>query len=85
MSSDLREPGEELLALIAELGGGLPAHYVEGDVSLVQAGEHVVAFENLASQLDDFNVAVSPATAARIVALGRRLRVDRSYWEDWAG
>ena len=60
---------------------GLPADCLDSSIELAKAGEPGIALENFCSDLDDHELAVSPAMRAAIIELGSAMRLDEKYWK----
>jgi hypothetical protein len=59
----------------------LPLHDVEQIEGLIQAGERAVAFENLCSQLYEYEIWLPMEVQDVLVSVGRQLEVAPRYWE----
>ena len=55
---DIREIDERLAAVLENLNGSLPSNELADMISLVRAGEPIVALENLCVQLHEYDVTV---------------------------
>jgi hypothetical protein len=60
---------------------GLRSEDVENVEDLIRAGEWTVAFENLCTQLYEYDVAIPPATLVKISELGRDVGASPRYWQ----
>ena len=49
---------------------------------LVDVGEHVVGFEFICAQLEEFEIPVSKAMLGTLNSLGTRLGLSESVWAD---
>jgi len=70
-----------LLELIDAFAGRFPSEQAAGMRQLVLAGESGVAFENLCTQLFEYDVVPDRLTIGRLHELGSTLEVDSKYWQ----
>jgi hypothetical protein len=69
------------LHLIMDAASALPIRDVEQFEGLIQVGERTVAFENLCTQLYEYDVALPRDLYGTLVSVGEQLRVSPRYWE----
>ena len=81
----MHETDRAILELTAAFAGSLPARDVREVEDLIRAGEPVVAFETLCTQLFEYDVPVDAVSQQRFASLGRMMRVDPNYWQDLKG
>lgn len=75
------ERRERRLHRVADaLAGDLPNEDISNFRSLVDAGEPGVALENLCSQIFEYDVTITSAVYNEIIALGRAMKLDESWW-----
>ncbi len=79
--ADLSATEREILRLIDRYASYIEERRVESMCDLVRAGEPVIAFENLCSNLDDGRVSVGQDDFAAITRVGGGIGIDPSYWE----
>jgi len=78
--SKLQEIETRLSALLASFDGPIPAYQLEDMKALCKAGEPGVALENFATQLDEYEIPISPGVFDEIELLGRAMGLDSKYW-----
>jgi hypothetical protein len=75
----------EVKAMLNEIGNQvesvLPARALESYRELIAVGEGQVALENLCTNLDDFNLELTPEVVANIRRACEHLGVASCYWE----
>jgi hypothetical protein len=71
----------EVIALIAAFDGLIPPNQLQDMRDLNAAGEPGVAFENLCSQLFEFDVEVNAAQYSQIRKVGLAMGIKTKYWE----
>lgn len=59
----------------------LPLHDIEQIESLIEAGERAVAFENLCTQLYEYDIELPSPLRDTLASIGRKLGVAPRYWE----
>jgi hypothetical protein len=69
------------LHLFMDAAGGLPTHDVEQIEGLIEAGERAVAFENLCTQLYEYDVKLPRDLQGTVVSIGKQLGVAPRFWE----
>jgi hypothetical protein len=81
MTSDSR-PGSVVsrLHLVLAGAGGLPLGDVDQIEVLIQAGEYLIAFENLCTQLDEYEIPLTPTELTLISELAVDLRADQRFY-----
>jgi hypothetical protein len=70
-----------LLHLVQKYAGNFPAEQVAGMTELVQAGEAGIAFENLCTQLHEYDISVDEATVGQLKDIGSQMGIEPDYWE----
>ena len=58
---------------------GLSADDIDGVESLIRAGERLVAFETLCTQIYEYDISLDPDLLRRLVEVGRSLGADEGY------
>jgi hypothetical protein len=69
------------LHLIMDFANDLPLHDVEQIEGLVQVGERAVAFENLCTQIYEYDIRLPSELRDTLVSTGEQLGVAPRYWE----
>jgi hypothetical protein len=69
------------LHLIMDAASDLPLRDVEQVESLIQVGEHAVAFENLCTQIYEYEIRLPSDLRDTVVSTGEQLGVAARYWE----
>ncbi len=69
-----------LLALLVTFDGPIPPDQLQDMRELCRAGEAGVALENFTTQLDEYEVFISPNMLEEIEQLGRAMGLDSVYW-----
>lgn len=59
----------------------LPLHDVEQIEGLIEVGERAIAFENLCTQLYEYDIELPSALRGTLASIGRQLGVAPRYWE----
>jgi hypothetical protein len=72
--------GAEVAALISDLGDLLPEVRRGWALDYLETVEPGLAMEVVCDSLAESRRVLDPGTAARVVALARRLKVDEGYW-----
>lgn len=72
---------ERLINLVRGFSGRLPAEYIYEYVSLVQHNECVIAFENLCTQLYEYNILPVAAEMAVIQELAEQMNLEVNTWD----
>ncbi len=73
---------QEINQIICELKGFLLEEDFQSIQELVSVGEYAVAFENLCTQLYEYDVLVDVNVKERLEEIGTEMSLDRSLWED---
>jgi hypothetical protein len=69
------------LHLVMDAARDLPLHDVEQIEGLIQVGERAVAFENLCTQLFEYDIRLPADLRGTLVSVGEQLGVASRYWE----
>jgi hypothetical protein len=69
------------LHLIMDAASALPLHDVEQIEGLIQVGERAIAFENLCTQLYEYDMRLPSDLHDTLVSVGEQLRVAPRYWQ----
>jgi hypothetical protein len=69
------------LHLVMDAARSLRLHDVEQIEGLIQVGERAVAFENLCTQLYEYDIRLPLDLQDILVSVGKQLRVASRYWE----
>lgn len=69
-----------LEAVVRVAARRLPERDVDSIRSLIGAGELGIAFENLCTQLDEYEVGLDPASLASLGEIGTYLGLDQTLW-----
>ncbi|MCP4371709.1 MAG: MafI family immunity protein [Deltaproteobacteria bacterium] len=72
----------ELIDFIDKFKSFLPKDDIESIRELVDAGEYKVAFENLCTQLYEYEIKVEPATVKELDNIGTKMKLNKSLWLD---
>ncbi len=78
---DMQDIEKALLEIIPGFAVGLPPEQVKEMEELVRAGEVGIAFENLCTQLYEYDVPVPQVVRERLALIGNTMEISRSYWE----
>jgi len=78
---ELPEIETHLLNAIDSFSGQLLREQLDDMRELACAGEPGVAFENLCTQVFEYDLRVSPAIASLLEQLGVAMGISRDYWE----
>ena len=78
---DAHEIETTLLGMIAGFSTFLPPTELQEMRSLVNAGESKVAFENLCTQLFEYDVTLDDETLSGLRTFGIVMRIAPKYWE----
>jgi hypothetical protein len=82
MSSPLApEEVTRLLHLVMDEATDLPLRDIEQIEGLIQAGERRVAFENLCTQLYEYDIRLEPYLRDILASVGKELMVEDRYRE----
>jgi hypothetical protein len=76
---DIQNVEKSLLDVIGSFVGQLPAEQLTDMADLVRAGERGIAFENLCTQLYEYDVLVSSEAMSTFRAIGLAMGVDSKY------
>lgn len=81
--SDYLAPEEitRRLHLIMDAAGDLPLRDVDQVERLIQVGERAVAFENLCTQIYEYEIRLPSSLRETLASIGQQLRVAPRYWE----
>lgn len=82
---DMQAIEDKLVAIIVGFERELPAAQVAEMQELAKAGEPGIAFENLCTQLYEYDVAIDSARLEMIAEVGRFMGIDDSFWQNLAG
>ncbi len=77
---NLELEGRLIRAIAGCRGLGVPIAELDLLLTLVKAGEPVIAFEQLFAQLLKHEAQVPSAKLAELTALGRELKIGESHW-----
>jgi len=69
------------LHVVMDVASNLPLGDIDQIERLIQAGERVVAFENLCTQLYEYDIRLPPHLRDVLAAVGQQLGVSQRYWE----
>jgi hypothetical protein len=69
------------LHLIMDAANGLPLSDVEQIEGLIQVGERAVAFENLCTQIYEYDIQLPSYLQDTLISVGEQLKVDPRYWQ----
>lgn len=69
-----------LVLIIDSLEGNLPSEQLGDMRDLARSGEYGVAFENLCTQLFEYEVAISPMVFASLKDMGTLMNLDSENW-----
>ena len=72
----------QLLVLLGALSAPLPEGDTESIRSLIAAGEYGIAFENLCTQLYEYEAVIPIDSLVRLKELGQVMALDKSLWEN---
>lgn len=78
---DMHEIEESLLRVLATYAVHLPAAQVNEMADLVRAGEPGIGFENLCTQLYEYDVSVDDGTLRQLEVIGGHMGIATKYWE----
>ena len=70
-----------LLRLIETSAESFPAEQAKEMADLVRAGDPGIAFENLCTQLHEYDVPVDEATLGQLKEIGTQMGIQPKYWE----
>ena len=82
---DIADIENVLLKIVAGLAGQLPSDQLQDMSDLVAAGESGVAFENLCTQIYEFDIRVDSTVLADLQKVGAALGVKPTYWQRLEG
>lgn len=71
----------ELMEITKSFLGKIPAEQLQDMCELIQAGERGVALENLCTQRQEFDIAITEEIFAKIRRIGNAMEINASYWE----
>jgi len=77
---DMHEIEDQLLQIIHRYTEQLPAEQLKEMADLVQAGEPGIGFENLCTQLHEYDVAVDNGTLRQLEDIGTRMGLAPKNW-----
>lgn len=81
----LNEIEAQLIQIVERLRGlGVPAPDLDDVTELTDAGEPGVAFENLCTQLYEYDVLVPQDTIAALRRIGALMNIEPRFWESLA-
>jgi hypothetical protein len=69
-----------LSILISEYGDSLPSERKDSIVELIQVSEYGIAFENLCSELYEYDVKVSRESLVLISEIGNKMGISSDCW-----
>jgi hypothetical protein len=72
---------QQLLGLLGRFARALPAAGLQDMKDLVSAGERGIVFENLCTQLVQYNVGVDAADLESLLEMGSKISINPKYWE----
>lgn len=78
---ELRAIEDELARAIGLFRGKLPDDQIQDMMDLAKAGEPGVAFENLCTQLYEYDVVVGEETLGDLRNIGKSMNIDNRYCE----
>ena len=78
---DLRAIEDELARAIGLFRGKLPDNQIQDMIDLAKAGEPGIAFENLCTQLYEYDVIVDKETLESLRNIGKSMNIDTRYCE----
>ncbi len=70
-----------LLELIETFTGLLPREQVKDFAGLVRAGEPGIAFENLCTQLYEYDIVVNREVLGELKVVGSAMGLESKYWD----
>jgi hypothetical protein len=70
-----------LLHIVMDEASDLPLHDIEQIEDLIRAGERLVAFENLCTQLYEYDIRLTPYLRDILASVGTELMAVDRYWE----
>lgn len=76
---DFRTIGDELARIASLFRGKLPDDQVQDMMDLARAGEPGVAFENLCTQLYEYDVVADAETLEHLRHIGKSMNIDSRY------
>jgi len=78
---DMHEIEDSLLRVLQTYGVHFPAEQVNEIADLLRAGEAGVGFENLCTQLYEYDVSVDDGTFHQLEVIGHQMGIATKYWE----
>jgi hypothetical protein len=72
---------EQLLSILAECSDTLPTTDIDNIRELFLVGEYSVGYENLCTQLYEYEVKIRKDFYGRLASLGELMQLDKSTWE----
>ena len=81
MITDGESPSDLLRGVVINVETFLPAQTVEYIWRSIEAGEWKIAYEDLCTQLDEYEVGISPGVYRSLVELGTLGKFDPDTWE----
>jgi len=81
--SDYLAPEEitRRLHLVMDAANDLPLYDVEQIEGLIQAGERAVAFENLCTQVYEYDIRLPSDLRDTLISIGEQMGLAARYWE----
>jgi hypothetical protein len=78
---DMQTIEQLLLRVIQTYAGQFPAEQAKEMADLVRAGEAGIGFENLCTQLYEYDVSVDDGTLSQLKDIGSHMGLKPKYWE----
>jgi len=78
---DFQTIEHSLLRLIQTYSGNFPAEQAKEMADLIRAGEPGIGFENLCTQLYEYDVPVDEPTLGQLKEIGAQMGIEPKYWE----
>jgi hypothetical protein len=78
---DMQTIEQVLLRVIQAYAEQLPAEQAKEMGDLVRAGEAGIGFENLCTQLYEYDVSVDDGTLSQLKDIGGHMGLESKYWE----
>jgi hypothetical protein len=72
---------QQLVGLLGRFAEALPAAELQDMKDLVSAGERGIEFENLCTQLVEYDVGVDAADLESLAEMGGKMSINPKYWE----
>jgi hypothetical protein len=77
---DLQQIETRLASILEESKPWIPPEQLSDMTELVRAGEPGVAFENLCTQLFEFDAVIPPDLRERLRRLGEQMGIASDFW-----